>query len=245
MRLLEYLQKTNGVSRRTLTKFIDEGKIFVNRKKVESYTTEIQEGDEIKIQGKTDEGKAKLKSLDKPASLMLLNKPKGYVVSKADPHCQTIYKLLPFEYHKRYYIGRLDKESHGLLLLTDDPKLVHEYSHPSAGIQKEYLVELDRQLGPKAKEECILWVKEEGEILKAIKVIHNKSKRGKWFYYNVILQEGKNRHIRRMFKKLGYNVMDLQRIREGKYVLGDLRSGKMKLVKIQEDQSDLNNQKKR
>jgi 16S rRNA U516 pseudouridylate synthase RsuA-like enzyme len=76
MRLLEYLQKTNGVSRRALTKLIDEGKIFVNGKKIESYTTEIQEGDEIKIQGKTDEGKAKLKSLDKPASLMLLNKPK-------------------------------------------------------------------------------------------------------------------------------------------------------------------------
>ena len=149
----------------------------MNGQKVESYTTEIKEGDTIKIQGKNDE--AKLKHLDKPASLMLLNKPKGYVVSKADPHCQTIYKLLPFEYHKWYYIGRLDKESHGLLLLTDDPKLVHAYSHPSAGIQKEYLVELDRQLGPKAKEECILGVKEGGEVLKAIKVIHNKSKRGK------------------------------------------------------------------
>lgn len=128
MRLISYLQQTNGVSRRTLTKLIDEGKIFVNGQKVESYTTEIQEGDAIKILGKSDE--AKLKPLDKPAQILLFNKPKGYVVSKADPHEPTIYKLLPHEYQKWYYIGRLDKESHGLLLMTDDPKLVHEFEHP-------------------------------------------------------------------------------------------------------------------
>lgn len=231
MRLISYLQQTNGVSRRTLTKFIDEWKIFVNGEKVESYTTEIKEGDAIKIQGKNDE--AKLKPLDKPAQILLFNKPKGYVVSKADPHCQTIYKLLPFEYQKRYYIGRLDKESHGLLLLTDDPKLVHEFEHPSFGIQKEYVVELDRQLWPKAKAECITGVKDEWDVLKAVKVIANKFRRGKWFFYNVILAEGKNRHIRRMFKKLGYNVMDLQRICEGKYTLGNLKNAHWKLVKVQ------------
>jgi 23S rRNA pseudouridine2605 synthase len=144
MRLLEYLQKTNGVPRRTLTQLIKDGKIFVNGEKVESYTTEIKEGDTIKIQGKNDE--AKLKHLDKPAQILLFNKPKGYVVSKSDPHEPTIYRILPAEYQKRYYIGRLDKESHGLLLMTDDPKLVHEFEHPSFGIQKEYVVELDRQL---------------------------------------------------------------------------------------------------
>lgn len=231
MRLLEYLQKTNGIPRRTLTLLIKEWKIFVNGEKVESYTTEIKEGDTIKIQGKNDE--AKLKPLDKPAQILLFNKPKGYVVSKADPHCQTIYKLLPFEYQKWYYIGRLDKESHGLLLLTDDPKLVHEFEHPSFGIQKEYVVELDRQLWPKAKAECITGVKDEWDVLKAVKVIANKFRRGKWFFYNVILAEGKNRHIRRMFKKLGYNVTDLQRIREGKYTLGNLKNAHWKLVKVQ------------
>ncbi len=231
MRLLEYLQKTNGVPRRTLTKLIQEWKIFVNWAKVESYTTEIKEGDTIKIQGKNDE--AKLKPLDKPAQILLFNKPKGYVVSKADPHEPTIYRLLPFEYQKWYYIGRLDKESHGLLLMTDDPKLVHEFEHPSFGIEKEYIVELDRQLGGKAKAECITGVKEGDDVLKAVKVIANKFRRGKWFFYNVILWEGKNRHIRRMFKKLWYNVMDLQRIREGKYLLGDLKNSHWKLVKVQ------------
>lgn len=231
MRLISYLQQTNGVSRRTLTKLIDEWKIFVNGEKVESYTTEIKEGDTIKIQGKNNE--AKLKPLDKPAQILLFNKPKGYVVSKSDPHEPTIYRILPAEYQKWYYIGRLDKESHGLLLMTDDPKLVHEFEHPSFGIQKEYVVELDRQLWPKAKAECITGVKEGDDILKAVKVLANRSRRGKWFYYNVILWEGKNRHIRRMFKKLWYNVTDLQRIREGKYLLGDVKKGHWKLVKLQ------------
>jgi pseudouridine synthase len=112
--------------------------------------------------------------------------------------------------------------------------LVHEFEHPSFGIQKEYVVELDRQLWPKAKAECITGVKEGDDILKAVKVLANRSRRGKWFYYNVILKEGKNRHIRRMFKKLWYNVTDLQRIREGKYILSDLKKGHRKLVKVQE-----------
>lgn len=232
MRLLTYLQQTHGVSRRKLVQMIDQGKISVNNQKVESYTQEIQEGDKIDIQGTKQA--ADPNAIKNSASLLLFNKPKGYVVAKTDPHEQTIYKILPYEYQKRYYIGRLDKESHGLLLLTDDPKVVHEYEHPSHGIQKEYVVELDKQLGPKAKNECLIGVKEEGEILKAIKVIMNRNRRGKWFFYNVVLQEGKKRHIRRMFKKLGYNVMDLQRVREGKYVLGDLKKWHWKLVKIQE-----------
>jgi 23S rRNA pseudouridine2605 synthase len=177
MRLLTYLQQTHGVSRRKLVQLIDQGKIFVNEQKVESYTLEIQEGDKIRVLGKNDE--AKPSEIKSSASLLLFNKPKGYVVAKSDPHEQTIYKILPYEYQKWYYIGRLDKESHGLLLMTDDPKLVHEYEHPSHGIQKEYVVELDKQLGPKAKNECLIGVKEEGEILKAIKVLMNRNRRGK------------------------------------------------------------------
>jgi 23S rRNA pseudouridine2605 synthase len=144
MRLLTYLQQTHGIARRKIVQMIDQGKIFVNDQKVDSYTTEIQEGDKIRVLGKNDE--AKPSDIKHSASLLLFNKPKGFVVAKSDPHEQTIYKILPYEYQKRYYIGRLDKESHGLLLLTDNPQLVHEYEHPSNGIQKEYIVELDRQL---------------------------------------------------------------------------------------------------
>ncbi|MDR2189791.1 MAG: hypothetical protein LBP53_00955 [Candidatus Peribacteria bacterium] len=78
--------------------------------------------------------------------LVLFNKPKGYVVSKSDPHTPTIYTLLPSAFHHYYYIGRLDKESRGLLLLTDSPALVHRYTHPKFHIEKEYLVQLSSPL---------------------------------------------------------------------------------------------------
>jgi 23S rRNA pseudouridine2605 synthase len=74
--------------------------------------------------------------------LLLFNKPKGYVVSKSDPHNKTIYELLPPEFHSYYYIGRLDKESRGLVLLTNSPELVHQYEHPKFQVEKEYLIQL-------------------------------------------------------------------------------------------------------
>ncbi|MDR0650179.1 MAG: hypothetical protein LBG59_01925 [Candidatus Peribacteria bacterium] len=77
---------------------------------------------------------------------MLFNKPKGYVVSKSDPYNTTIYELLPPTFQTYYYIGRLDKESRGLLLLTNTPKLVHQYEHPRFAITKEYLIQLSSPL---------------------------------------------------------------------------------------------------
>ncbi|MDR2540706.1 MAG: hypothetical protein LBD11_02760 [Candidatus Peribacteria bacterium] len=79
---------------------------------------------------------------DKGISLILFNKPRGYVVSKSDPHNKTIYELLPPEFQSYYYIGRLDKESRGLVLLTNSPELVHQYEHPKFQVEKEYLIQL-------------------------------------------------------------------------------------------------------
>jgi pseudouridine synthase len=77
---------------------------------------------------------------------VLFNKPKGYVVSKSDPHNVTIYTLLPPAFQTYYAIGRLDKDSRGLLLLTNTPALVHQYSHPKFQIEKEYLIQLSSPL---------------------------------------------------------------------------------------------------
>jgi 23S rRNA pseudouridine2605 synthase len=84
----------------------------------------------------------------KQHQLILFNKPKGYVVSKSDPHNATIYELLPSAFQTYYYIGRLDKESRGLLLLTNSPALVHQYTHPTFLIEKEYLIQLSSPLSP-------------------------------------------------------------------------------------------------
>jgi pseudouridine synthase len=119
----------------------------------------------------------------------------------------------------------LDKNSHGLLLLTDDPALVNEYEHPKHGIEKEYIVELDMELEHKDIQRALSGVKDEDEMLRAIKITKNKKK----YHYNILLNEGKKRHLRRMFRAIGYRVMDLERIREGEYVIGTLKPGEWKI----------------
>ena len=88
----------------------------------------------------------KLSRIKQTSHIIPRYKPKGYVVSKSDPHNATIYELLDQQYHDRYYIGRLDKDSHGLILLTNDPTLVDQYEHPSHGHIKIYRVQIDHAI---------------------------------------------------------------------------------------------------
>lgn len=156
MLLLRYLQTVQHFSRRSVIDLIKQEKILINGKKVEAFKQELQEGDEIRILSERKDtailrfhrdGVPQEEGGDQPKQrLLLFNKPKGYVVSKSDPHNQTIYELLPPEFQHYYYIGRLDKESRGLLLLTDSPEIVHLYEHPRFNIEKEYLIQLSSPL---------------------------------------------------------------------------------------------------
>ena len=225
MRLTTYIQTHHHISRRNFVSFIDDGAVSLNGKKVESYKQEITPGDTIEIVAPNFKLKDTVKEEKKISKIILFNKPKGYVASKSDPHNDTIYDILPPEFKNYYYIWRLDKDSHWLLLLTDDPGLVNDYEHPKNGIEKEYDIQLDNDLSPKDRHQAIQGVKEGEDILKALKIIQIKR-----YYFRVLLNEGKKRHIRRLFQALWYHVLDLQRIREGKFRLWDLKLWKRKIV---------------
>jgi len=199
---------------------------MINGKKISSYTQEIVHGDKLLIKAPNRKIDETIQEEQKTTTLIIFNKPKGYVASKSDPHNKTIYEILPPEYNNYYYIWRLDKDSHGLLLLTDDPALVNEFEHPKFAIEKEYIVELDIELDSKDIQRALSGVKDEDEMLRAIKITKNKKK----YCYNITLNEWKKRHIRRMFKTIGYRVMDLERVREGKYSLGDVKVGEWKVL---------------
>lgn len=226
MRLLTYIQTRHQISRRNFVALVKQWKISVNGKKIDAYTQEVVDGDKISITSPNFTINETIQEQKQESILILFNKPVGCVASKSDPHNKTIYDILPPEYHNYYYIWRLDKNSHGLLLLTNDPGLVHEYEHPTHGIEKEYIVELDIELDAKDIQRVLSGVKDEEEILRALKVTKHKKK----YHYNVILNEWKKRHIRRMFKTIGYQVLDLERIREGKYSLGDIKVGERKIL---------------
>lgn len=157
--------------------------------------------------------------LTSPEKSMLIAfyKPVGYVCSKSDPHNKTIYELLPQQFQHYHYIGRLDKDSTGLVLLTNTQALVHERSHPSHNIEKHYDVVLNKAFDPYDIDVCLQWVVDEWEVLR-VKSLQCYNKK-----IHIVLNEGKNRHIRRMLSVLHYHVESLCRVAEWPVSLWDLQ----------------------
>lgn len=228
MLLRTLLQVEYGVARRQIISLIDQGGVFINQKIVENYKAELSSGDQISIPSLKISVVYKEKqaaNLEYPP-LLLFNKPMGYTCSKADPHNRTFYELLPQDFRKKYYyIGRLDKESRGLVLLASDPQMVHDFEHPSKQITKEYLVQLNRSFDRKLEKRILDGIRHEWEVLRVVSLYPKGA--GK---VGIVLNEWKKRHIRRIFKVLGYEVIDLQRIRIWNFLLGNLSEGKRTAV---------------
>lgn len=221
IRLNKFLAEKVGISRRVADDFIANGKVLINGKKV-ALGARISEGDEVVLNGK------KVDNSPVKYTYLMLNKPEGYVSSrKAQGDAPTLYELLPAEYQKLKTVGRLDKNSSGLILLTDDGDFAFTHTHPKFFKIKTYIVTLDRALAPLHQQEISDF---------GIKLDDGPSKlfltklgddRTKW---QVEMSEGRNRQIRRTFSALGYNVEKLHRIEFGNYNLGELKPGDFKLV---------------
>lgn len=232
MLLRAYLQTKHQLPRRKITLLIDNGKVFINKEKVNNYKAELHEKDLLEIPDLrikeyilSDASNTENKKPD----FILFNKPKGYTCSKADPHNQIFYSLLPEAFKNYYYIGRLDKESRGLILLAKNPWTVHTFEHPSSKITKEYLITLNRPFNRELKKKVLAGIWEGGEFLRTLSLQQAES-----WKLNIVLNEGKKRHIRRIFKALGYEVIDLKRIRIGDYILGDLKEWERKVPQSKE-----------
>ncbi len=222
-KLLKYCQTTMNISRRDFTKLIDSGTVLINWNKVESYSQTIKNWEELTINWKTDV--IKLKQQQK--QIVLFNKPEWLAVSKKDKHNETIYSILPKEFENFYYIGRLDKNSCGLLLLTNSPELVNEMSHPSKEVEKEYLVKIHTSLKVDEFKAIDAWIRDEDELLEVKKI-----QKLWWNQYQIILNQGKKRHIRRIFRQLKKKIISLQRVREWKYKLWEIKEWEFKLKNI-------------
>ncbi len=230
MQIIPFLQNSKWRSRRKIVSLIQNGQIFLNNEKVESFKSELKNGDVLIFINENwskeniiiSEDGSKLKW-----KLIIFNKPKWYVVSKSDPHNATIYELLPEQFKNWYYVGRLDKDSRGLVLLTDTPSLVHQFEHPKFEIQKEYLIQLASPFKAEDKQKVKSWIIDEWEQLKFLDIQPTKQ----LLTYKVILNEWKKRHIRRVIKNLWYHLIDLQRIKEAQYTLpNDLSEGEWRYV---------------
>ena len=223
IRLNKFLAEKVGLSRREADNLIVDGKVLVNQRPA-VLGARISETDEIICDGK-------IISTKKPEYIyLMLNKPVGYVSSrKAQGEVPTLYELLPEKYQKLKTVGRLDKNSSGLILLTNDGDFAFKHTHPTFYKLKTYLVELDQTLAPLHQQEISDFGIHLEDGLSKLFLTKLDEDRLKW---QVEMSEGRNRQIRRTFAALGYKVVKLHRIEFGHYQLGDLKTGEFKLVEL-------------
>lgn len=217
MRLNKFIALHKGLSRREADEYIEQGRVTINNAPI-SLGARVEEGDIVAIDNKPITPQATT------YQYILFHKPIGYVCSRrAQGDAPTIYSILPEKLHALKPVGRLDKNSSGLLLLTNDGDFAHKMTHPSFYKQKSYTVLLDRDLQPLHQQMINdFGVHLEDGVSKLSLERRSDSNRTEWA---IIMHEGRNRQIRRTFAALGYDVVKLHRTNFGDYSLGDISPG--------------------
>ena len=214
-RLNKYLAERLGVSRREADLLIEQGEVFVNGTAAR-IGQQVSEGDMVVYNGKEVAGEAEY-------TYIMLNKPVGYVSSRRrQGDSPTLYELLPDEYRSLKTVGRLDKNSSGLILLTNDGDFAFRMTHPKFIKTKVYIVELDRPLEPLHQQMVADFGINLDDGRSQLGLERLDDDRKKW---KVTMTEGRNRQIRRTFAAVGYEVAGLHRVAFGPYELGELPSG--------------------
>ena len=226
-RVQKLIANAGVCSRREAEKLIEDGKVRVNGKTIE-LGSKAHPSDAIFVNNKPLQF-----SQEKPTTLVL-NKPKGFICSNKDPYAtQTVFDLLPNDLQKKrlFCAGRLDKDSEGLLILTNDGDLANQLTHPSTNIVKRYRVTLSRDLNHKDIPKMLEGIEFEGEFLKADKIIPAPGeKEGNKRRLEVHLSHGKKREIRRLFEAHRYFVKKLIRFQIGNLQLRNIKKGGIKLL---------------
>ncbi len=222
MRLNRFLASAGLGSRRGVEELITAGQVRINGKVVTDLATQVGPNDAVKV------GSRLLRS-EQPLSV-LLNKPKGYVCTAADDRDRkTIFELLPANWPRIYHVGRLDKDSEGLLILTNDGDLSLALTHPRYKIEKEYEVLLDKSFDLKDRE----------KLLRGFHIMGGRAKVERLDvlgpqHLGLTLTQGIKRQIRLMLYELGYEVERLARVRLGPLKIGEMHPGEWRLLTSKE-----------
>ncbi|MFC5049690.1 pseudouridine synthase [Rubritalea spongiae] len=214
IRLNKYLASCGVGSRRKCDELIKKGDIIVNGKICTDLSTLVTEDDFVKI------GNSRV--LPRETTTILLNKPRGLVCTKDDElERETIYELLPPNMRHLNHVGRLDRDSEGLLVMTNDGDLAQELSHPKKKIEKEYLVTVNQAFSNDVLDQFLkgIWTGEAKAHAKAVKRLSPRR-------FLIILETGLKRQIRMMCKAAHLNVVKLTRIRIGLVTGGGLEPGR-------------------
>jgi 23S rRNA pseudouridine2605 synthase len=226
MRMNRYLAVCGIGSRRSVEDVIRAGRVTLNGELATDLGRRVVEGDEVCVDGKPVRP-------PRNYTIIAFNKPPGCISTRKDPQGrETVYDWLPQGYAQLRTVGRLDLQSRGLLLFTDDGDLAFRLTHPSYEIPRTYNVWTDRPIGPEGRKMLLDGFDiGDGEvaIAKRVKVDDEKAE--------ITLMEGKNREIRRMMEGIGRRVRDLKRLSFGPIELGPLASGEFRELTPAETQA--------
>ena len=224
MRLNKYLAQCGLGSRRKCDEIISKGKIKINGQIVKDFSFSVTNEDYVQYNNKLIDAETLV--------TYMLFKPKGYICTKNDKYNRkVIYDLLPSG--NLFSVGRLDYDTTGLILLTNDGDLCYKLSHPKFKIKKKYIVSTDQKLTNSQVKQISKGLRIDNKI-KYTAIINFLSSEKNKFFWDVILTEGKNREIKKIFNFFGIKVLSLHRYKFGNLMLGALKEGKYRKIKKSE-----------
>jgi 23S rRNA pseudouridine2605 synthase len=215
-------------SRRAAETLIVERRVTVNGNVVDELGTRVDpRRDEVAVDG--------TRVVQAAPVWVALHKPRGYVTTRSDPAGRrTVYDLLPEELHSLFHVGRLDRQSEGLLLLTNEGAVANTLLHPSYGVQKEYVATVEGEVTYEALDQLVDGVEVDGETFRAESVEVLPVAEPGQTRLLLVLREGRYREVRRMLEAAGHPVEKLVRRRFGPIRLGRLARGKWRYLTVEE-----------
>lgn len=207
-RLDKMISSRTGISRKDAKSAISSGKVTVSGQIIRSSEYKVSENDEIFLEGKKIDGKEHL--------YIVLNKPKGYVSATEDPKQKTVLELIPQELFRNglFPAGRLDKDTTGLMIITDDGDFAHRILSPKKHVPKKYLVTIDRPVSDDMKTKFSEGIELSDGVCKSAKLVKKSE-----YTCEVTLSEGRYHQIKRMFGCFGAKVTELHRLSMGGFCL--------------------------
>jgi len=221
IRLNVFLARCGVAARRRADELIKKGKVKVNGDVVTYCGLRVSRKDRVEVGGKLISPKG--------FAYFAFYKPRGVTTTMADRFAErSVGDYIPSHMRGLFPVGRLDRESEGLLILTNDGEFALKLTHPRYGVKKEYILEVEGNCTSQDLRRACLGIEDKGEILRIEK--GRVERIGELSRVRVVIKEGKKRHLRRIFKQLGLKVVSLKRVRIGNISLGNLEPGKMRPI---------------
>jgi 23S rRNA pseudouridine2605 synthase len=229
IRLNKIIADAGIASRRAADQLILEGRVSVDGQVVLELGNKFDpEISDIKVDGES-------LNVNKSKTYLAFHKPAGVISTMADPEGRSnLGDYFKDRKDRLYHVGRLDKDSEGLILLTNDGELAHRATHPSYGLEKRYLVEIEGEFNKQLSDQLLQGVRLEDGLARAVKVVHARAVSKNHHWVEITIHEGRYHIIRRLIESLGLKVMRLIRLDFGPITLGEMKPGRHRVLNSQE-----------